>query len=70
MSNISWKDDDHNLVKSHPQEIDEEEDNLEPGSFFNFFVTADDQFSVGMSLRDEILPKYVVILVDFVALFA
>ncbi|CED85054.1 DNA replication factor/protein phosphatase inhibitor SET/SPR-2 [Phaffia rhodozyma] len=57
VSTISWKDDAHNLVKANPQKIDEEEDNMEPGSFFNFFVKEEDQFAVGSHLRDEILPN-------------
>ena len=57
---VSWKDDAHNLVKASPRSVgEEEEDNVEPGSFFCMFTETSDPFNIGEVLRDEIVPKSV-----------
>lgn len=54
---ISWKDDKHNLIKTFPSKS--EEDDEEPGSFFNFFSDEEDRYNIGEVLVDEVIPKCV-----------
>jgi len=53
---INWKDDEHNLVKLHPQTV-VDDDLTEGGSFFNFFETATDYTDIGILLANEIFPE-------------
>lgn len=48
---IQWKSDDKNLTKLHPRRVeeDDEDDVLDPGSFFNYFEHADDTDDVSKS---------------------
>lgn len=56
---ISWKDDAHNLTKKHPwvQSEDDEELPEEAGSFFNYFERAGDPFSVSVCLVALFIPS-------------
>jgi hypothetical protein len=57
---ISWKDDEHNLIKKSPRKVDETDesaDGLDPGSFFTFFTEKDDIFSIGEMIASDLLPK-------------
>ncbi|KAL7410082.1 hypothetical protein BDY24DRAFT_401340 [Mrakia frigida] len=55
---ITWKDASRNLVKASPRNVgDEDEESLEPGSFFCLFTEAQDPFNLGEVLRDEVVPN-------------
>ena len=43
---IDWKDDEHNLSKKNPSMGGREDDDFEPGSFFNIFFEKDDMEAI------------------------
>ncbi|KAG8924521.1 hypothetical protein FRC00_005030 [Tulasnella sp. 408] len=53
---IKWKSDAKNLTKQHPRknEDDDEEDVLDPGSFFNWFEHADDPKDLASTFEEDI----------------
>lgn len=53
---INWKDESKNLVKLHPRVMDDD-DVSEPGSFFNFFEIAKDDFELGIDIANDIYPE-------------
>jgi len=56
---ISWKDDAHNLTKTHPRISDDDDEISEPGSFFNFFESKKDHMDMGVIIANEIFPEAV-----------
>ncbi|EJD55141.1 hypothetical protein AURDEDRAFT_109595 [Auricularia subglabra TFB-10046 SS5] len=57
---ISWKDDAHNLVKKHPWVQPEGEDlPEETGTIFNLFERTEDVFDLGLVLGTEVFPDAV-----------
>lgn len=65
-SKINWSDPEKALTKLYPRvdEPHDEEDEMsgqddipaEPGSFFNFFESADDPFGIGLVIANEVFP--------------
>ncbi|KAF7310607.1 hypothetical protein HMN09_00603500 [Mycena chlorophos] len=56
---IDWKEADKALTKLYPGDTpeDEDEEPVEPGSFFNFFEKAADGAELGMTIASEIFPE-------------
>ncbi|KAG9012130.1 hypothetical protein FRB94_011826 [Tulasnella sp. JGI-2019a] len=56
---INWKSDDKNLTKLNPRkaEVEDEDDILDPGSFFNFFEHADDPHDLGPLFSEDLFPE-------------
>ncbi|KAG8881669.1 hypothetical protein FRB98_004198 [Tulasnella sp. 332] len=56
---ISWKSDDKNLTKLNPRKVedDDEDDIIDPGSFFNFFEHADDPHDFGPLFSEDLFPE-------------
>jgi len=54
---IHWKSDDKNLTKLYAQGKDDEDEIVEPGSFFHFFEEAADPFELGIMIANDIFAE-------------
>jgi len=55
---INWKNSEEALTKEHPRVVDDDnEEVIDPGSFFNFFEYGIDPSEIGVVIANEVFPE-------------